>query len=158
MLTTSVLGTKVDPLESASGLRPTSRVRPRADQRFVRLNRIEGHFQALRYFALDGTDHRSHDEQNWMIRRYIRWRNRNAHDQTLRQIVNCATLPDAELARCTRRSPGHGRESEDARTPGCSGSINQAEAVSLSFRCSDGHVSGNDVSLGAGTSSVANWP
>ena len=56
------------------------------------LNRIEGHFQALRYFALDGTDHRSHDEQNSMIRRYIRWRNRNAHDQTLRQIVNRANI------------------------------------------------------------------
>ena len=56
------------------------------------LNRIEGHFQALRYFALDGTDHRSHDEQNSMIRRYIRWRNRNAHDQTLRQIVNRANV------------------------------------------------------------------
>ena len=27
-----------------------------------------------------------------MIRRYIRWRNRNAHDQTLR-IVNRQTLP-----------------------------------------------------------------
>jgi transposase len=28
------------------------------------LNRIECHFAALRYFALDGTDHLSHDEQN----------------------------------------------------------------------------------------------
>src|SRR5712692_11934698 len=28
------------------------------------LNRIECHFAALRYFALDGTDHRNHDEQN----------------------------------------------------------------------------------------------
>jgi hypothetical protein len=25
------------------------------------LNRIEGHFAALRYFTLDGTDHSSHD-------------------------------------------------------------------------------------------------
>jgi transposase len=38
------------------------------------LNRIECQFTALRYFALDGTDHRSHDEQNSMIRRYIAWR------------------------------------------------------------------------------------
>ncbi len=35
------------------------------------LNRtIEARFQALRYFALAGTDHRSHDEQSSMIRRY----------------------------------------------------------------------------------------
>ncbi len=39
------------------------------------LNRIEAQFQALRYFTLDGTDHRSHEEQNSMIRRYIIWRN-----------------------------------------------------------------------------------
>ena len=36
------------------------------------LNRIEAQFQALRYFALDGTDHNSHAEQASMIRRYIR--------------------------------------------------------------------------------------
>jgi len=28
------------------------------------LNRIEAQFQALRYFTLNGTDHRSHEEQN----------------------------------------------------------------------------------------------
>lgn len=50
------------------------------------LNRIEAQFTALRYFALDGTDHRSHEEQNRMIRRYIAWRNRNAHDEVLRDI------------------------------------------------------------------------
>ena len=27
------------------------------------MNRIEAQFQALRYFTLDGTDHRSHEEQ-----------------------------------------------------------------------------------------------
>jgi DDE superfamily endonuclease len=32
------------------------------------LNRIEAQFQALRYFALDGTDHPSHDAQGRMIR------------------------------------------------------------------------------------------
>jgi hypothetical protein len=45
------------------------------------LSRIECHFQALRYFAhfaLNGTDHRSCDEQNSMIRRYIAWRSVNA--------------------------------------------------------------------------------
>lgn len=35
------------------------------------LNRIEPQFTALRYFALDGTDHQSHTEQGQMIRRYI---------------------------------------------------------------------------------------
>jgi hypothetical protein len=40
----------------------------------------------LRYFALDGTDHRSHDEQNSMIRRYIAWRNRHTDDAELRDI------------------------------------------------------------------------
>jgi transposase len=56
------------------------------------LNRIEAQFQALRYFTLDGTDHRSHEEQNRMIRRYIAWRNRNAHDQTLRELVKRANV------------------------------------------------------------------
>ena len=34
------------------------------------LNRIEAQFTALRYFALDGTDHATHQEQASMIRRY----------------------------------------------------------------------------------------
>jgi transposase len=50
------------------------------------LNRIECHFRALRYFALDGTDHRSHEEQNSMIRRYIIWRNHHTDDKELRAI------------------------------------------------------------------------
>ena len=48
------------------------------------LNRIEAQFTALRYFALDGTDHPTHEAQGRMIRRYIAWRNRNAHDRALR--------------------------------------------------------------------------
>ena len=50
------------------------------------LNRIECHFTALRHFALNGTDHRSHDEQNSMIRRYIAWRNRHTNNEELRAI------------------------------------------------------------------------
>jgi hypothetical protein len=50
------------------------------------MNRIECHFAAWRYFALDGTDHRSHEEQNSMIRRYIAWRNRHTDDSELRDI------------------------------------------------------------------------
>ena len=56
------------------------------------LNRIEAQFTALRYFALDGTDHASHREQARMIRRYIAWRNRNAHDKQLRELVKRANV------------------------------------------------------------------
>ncbi len=56
------------------------------------LNRIEAQFTALRYFALDGTDHQSHEEQARMIRRYIAWRNRNAQDAALRELVRRANV------------------------------------------------------------------
>ncbi|PBC36891.1 IS630 family transposase [Rhodococcus sp. ACS1] len=56
------------------------------------LNRIEAQFTALRYFALDGTDHASHREQSSMIRRYIIWRNKHAADEKLREIVNRANV------------------------------------------------------------------
>lgn len=39
------------------------------------LNRIEAQITALRYFALDGTDHAGHKEQGSIIRRYTIWRN-----------------------------------------------------------------------------------
>ena len=56
------------------------------------LNRIEAQFTALRYFALDGTDHASHKDQASMIRRYIIWRNNHAYDQPLRRIVAKANV------------------------------------------------------------------
>jgi transposase len=56
------------------------------------LNRIEAQFTALRYFALDGTDHASHKEQASMIRRYIIWRNNHAYDEKLRRIVDRANV------------------------------------------------------------------
>ena len=56
------------------------------------LNRIEAQFQALRYFCLDGTDHAGHKEQASMIRRYIIWRNHNAHDKALRELVKRANV------------------------------------------------------------------
>jgi hypothetical protein len=56
------------------------------------LNRIEAQFTALRYFALDGTDHPTHTEQAGMIRRYIAWRNRNTRDRRLGKIVNTANV------------------------------------------------------------------
>jgi transposase len=42
------------------------------------LNRIEPEFTSLRYFALSGTDHRTHAWQGEMIDRYTRWRNARA--------------------------------------------------------------------------------
>lgn len=42
------------------------------------LNWIEPEFAALRYFALNGTDHRSHIEQGDAIAGYIRWHNARA--------------------------------------------------------------------------------
>ena len=56
------------------------------------LNRVEAQFTALRYFALDGTDHASHKEQASMIRRYIIWRNNHAYDERLRRVVDRATV------------------------------------------------------------------
>ena len=56
------------------------------------LNRIEAQFTALRYFCIDGTDHGSHEEQALMIRRYIAWRNRNAKDRALQEIVRRANV------------------------------------------------------------------
>ncbi|WP_344258084.1 hypothetical protein [Streptomyces sodiiphilus] len=46
------------------------------------LNWIEAEFAALRYFALNGTDHRSHDEQNAVIAAYVGWRNARAGQKT----------------------------------------------------------------------------
>jgi hypothetical protein len=52
----------------------------------------EAQFTALRYFALDGTDHASHKDQASMIRRYIIWRNNHAYDERLRRVVNRANV------------------------------------------------------------------
>src|SRR5262249_40040311 len=56
------------------------------------LTRIEAQFTALRYSALDGTDHASHEEQGSMIRRYIIWRNNHAYDERLRRIIDRANV------------------------------------------------------------------
>lgn len=42
------------------------------------LNLIECQFQALRRFALNGTDCGSHAEQDRAIHAYVRWHNRSA--------------------------------------------------------------------------------
>jgi hypothetical protein len=56
------------------------------------MNRIERQFTGLRYFALDGTDHPDPATQGRMIRRYVAWRNRNAHDRHLRRLVDRANV------------------------------------------------------------------
>jgi transposase len=40
------------------------------------MNRIECHFTALKKFAMDNTDYRSHEEQQAAIEHYLAWRNR----------------------------------------------------------------------------------
>jgi hypothetical protein len=55
-------------------------------------NRIQAQVTALRSFTLDGTDHESHHQQATMIRRYLAWRNRHAHDQPLGYIVKRANV------------------------------------------------------------------
>jgi transposase len=47
------------------------------------LNRIESHFTAMKKFALDNTDYRSHEEQQAGIERYLAWRN-GARDISIR--------------------------------------------------------------------------
>jgi len=42
-------------------------------------NRIESHFTALKKFTLDNTDHRSHEEQQQVIRHYLAWHNHRRH-------------------------------------------------------------------------------
>ncbi len=56
------------------------------------LNRIEAQFTALRYFALDGTDHPNHKAQAGMIRSYIIWRNNHTTDPRLRRVVARANV------------------------------------------------------------------
>ena len=68
------------------------------------LNRIEAHFQALRYFTLDGTDHASHREQASMIRRYIHCATATHTTEPSPTTSNAQTLPDTALGH-QRRGP-----------------------------------------------------
>jgi transposase len=58
------------------------------------LNWIEAEFAALRYYALNGTDHRSHDEQGEAIARYVRWRNARARPKRGFAINSKIRSPD----------------------------------------------------------------
>ncbi|WP_249162335.1 hypothetical protein [Actinospica acidithermotolerans] len=46
------------------------------------MNWIESEFAALRYFALNGTDHRSHAKQNAAIAGYVRNYDKQARPKT----------------------------------------------------------------------------
>jgi hypothetical protein len=52
----------------------------------------------LREFALNGTDHAIHREQNSMIRRYIAWRNRHTADPACLASSNGQPQHDTALA------------------------------------------------------------
>ena len=58
------------------------------------LNWIESEFAALRYFALSGTDHRSHLEQDAAIGDYIRWRNTGAQPKRNFAVDSIIREPD----------------------------------------------------------------
>ncbi|MEU7768135.1 IS630 family transposase [Nocardia sp. NPDC049190] len=58
------------------------------------LNWIESEFAALRYFALNGTDHRSHDEQDAAIGAYIRWYNHHAQPKREFAVNSKIRRPD----------------------------------------------------------------
>jgi hypothetical protein len=58
------------------------------------LNWIECEFAALRYFALNGTDHRSHGEQDDAIGPYIRWRNQHSQPKRGFAVKSKIRLPD----------------------------------------------------------------
>ena len=62
------------------------------------MNRLECQFTALREFALNGTYHATHREQNSMIRRYIAWRNRHTADPACAASSNGQPQPDTALA------------------------------------------------------------
>ena len=97
---------------SATGPRRTTSSSPTRRPTRSWLNRIEAQFTALRYFALDGTDHATHQAQASMIRRYITWRNRHADDQRTSRASSTARK------RClTRRLDSRGNRRLDAGSP-----------------------------------------
>jgi len=49
------------------------------------LNRIEGHFAALRSFVIAGSDHPNHDTIERELHRYLRWRNTHRDNPALRR-------------------------------------------------------------------------
>ncbi|WP_344174405.1 transposase [Pilimelia columellifera] len=66
------------------------------------LNWIEAEFAALRHFALNGTDHRSHTEQGEAIGAYIRWRDQQAQPKTTFAPNSKISSPDWQTKRDNR--------------------------------------------------------
>jgi len=58
------------------------------------LNWSEAEFAVLRYFTLNGSDHRTHAEQDKAIGDYMRWRNRQAQPKKNFAINSKIRLPD----------------------------------------------------------------
>jgi transposase len=83
-------------------------------------NWIETEFAAQRYFALNGTNHHTHYEQNTAIENYVRWRNARAepkttfaNDSPIRPgPITQPRLRDTPLPVCL---PGHRRVDRDDR-------------------------------------------
>jgi transposase len=83
------------------------------------LNRIEAQFTALRYRALDGTDHATHKEQASMIRRYIIWRNNHAYDPPFRAVLGSYRMRHPPASPCSlARNDGGQAPGDGARRAG----------------------------------------
>jgi transposase len=82
------------------------------------LNWIESEFAALRYFALNGTDHRSHTEQNAAIAAYMRWRNARAEPKT-------RFAPDSPIRSWTSTRITRPRLRDEALAPLSSGKVHK---------------------------------
>ncbi|WP_433714501.1 hypothetical protein ACQP2U_10525 [Nocardia sp. CA-084685] len=59
------------------------------------LDSIGSEFAAVRYFALDGTDHRSRGEQDDAIAAYIRWRDQHPEPKRNVAVDSKIRLPAA---------------------------------------------------------------
>jgi transposase len=52
------------------------------------MNRIECHFTAVKRFVISNSDYPDHSAIAKMMRKYVRWRNRNPNNKKLRKIQN----------------------------------------------------------------------
>lgn len=74
------------------------------------LNRIESQFTALKKFALDNSDYRSHEEQQASMESYLAWRNgrRDIATESWRSHIRTRCQPkDTEASRTTPERPGN---------------------------------------------------
>lgn len=52
------------------------------------MNRIECHFTAVKRFVISNSDYPEHSAIAKMMRKYVRWRNRNPNNKKLKKIEN----------------------------------------------------------------------